>query len=103
MRYPTNINGVHIVAPGEDSGSPRTKVAYHFQGLQLEDGGEVSKLTLDNQRSSPPRLQPKGNNMFGNDGTDENMVRKRMRVLEKQPGNGMDVVERVLELSLIHI
>ena len=58
----------------------------------------MSKLTLDNQRASPPRLQPKGNNMFGGDDADENMVRKRMRVLEKQPGNGMDVGERVLEI-----
>jgi hypothetical protein len=98
MRQTTNIHGVQVVIKGDDSGSPRTRVAYHFQGLQLEDGGDVSKLSLDLQRSNAPNLVPKSNDPSVDDERDEYAVRKRMRVLERQEGNGMEIGGRELEI-----
>ena len=54
--------------------SPRTKVAYNFQGLQLEDGGAVSRLDL--RKSNAPNLEPYNEHM-----EDEDAIRKRVRIL----------------------
>ncbi|KAH8592285.1 hypothetical protein B0O99DRAFT_481597, partial [Bisporella sp. PMI_857] len=72
MRLNTNVPGALAIVG--DTGSPRTKVAYNFQGLQLEDGGAVSKLDL--RRSNAPTLAPRDETM-----QEENAVRKRVRVL----------------------
>ncbi|KAK0106244.1 hypothetical protein ONS96_003885 [Cadophora gregata f. sp. sojae] len=74
MRLSTEIPGVTIVnhksaankekarVEGQDGpGSPRTKVAYNFQGLRLEDAGTVSRFELDGPR-------PRKGNGFGEDG-----------------------------------
>jgi hypothetical protein len=75
MRLNTNIPGAVLMPPDEElSGSPRTKVAYHFRGLQLEDGGAVSKLDL--QRGNAPRLEARDESLLA-----ESAVRKRVRVL----------------------
>jgi hypothetical protein len=95
MRHTTSINGVQVLVPEDATGSPRTKVAYHFQGLQLEDGGDVSKLSLDLQRAAAPKPVPKSDVHFGEDGTDESIVRKRMRVLEGQDRGSRDARRKV--------
>ena len=76
MRINTNIPGAIFTSSeeAEVQGSPRTKAAYKFQGLQLEDAGTVSKLEL--QRSNPPVLKPKKESSV-----EENAVRKRMKIL----------------------
>jgi hypothetical protein len=73
MRLNTNIPGAVLVTEhrAEDPGSPRTKVAYNFQGLQLEDASTVSKLDL--RRSHAPKLTPCDEQ--------ESVVRKRVKVL----------------------
>ena len=68
-------------AEADAQGSPRTKVAYNFQGLRLEDGGAVSKLDL--QRSNAPVLKPREESAM-----EENAVRKRMKVFGGQERNG---------------
>lgn len=62
----------------EDSGkgSPRSNVAYHFQGLQLE-GVAVSKLDLR-------KLDAADDGMLNGNMKDESVVRKRMKILEKR-------------------
>ncbi|KAH7395507.1 hypothetical protein BKA64DRAFT_708901 [Cadophora sp. MPI-SDFR-AT-0126] len=80
MRLSTSIPGVTIVShksksdnkkqeEGEQgSGSPRTKVAYNFQGLRLEDAGAVARFELDGPR-------PRKGNGFGGDGAfDDDVV-----------------------------
>lgn len=54
------------------AGSPRTKVAYNFQGLRLEDAGEVERLDLsvEAQRALPPLAMD-----------EEAVVRKRVKIL----------------------
>jgi hypothetical protein len=75
MRLNTNIPGAILVTSDDEiTGSPRTKVAYNFQGLQLEDGGTVSKLDL--QKLNAPNLEAKDESLL-----EENAVRKRVRVL----------------------
>jgi hypothetical protein len=75
MRLNTSIPGaILITSDDERTGSPRTKVAYNFQGLQLEDGGYVSKLDL--QRSNAPKLEARDESSL-----EESAVRKRVRVL----------------------
>jgi len=75
MRVNTNIPGAILITDEDErTGSPRTKVAYNFQGLQLEDGGYVSKLDL--QRSNAPKLEARSESFL-----EENAVRKRVRVL----------------------
>jgi hypothetical protein len=54
----------------EKQGSPRTKVAYNFQGLRLEDAGEVGRLDLSGQRALPTLA-----------GDEEAVVRKRVKIL----------------------
>lgn len=83
MHLNTNIPGAVVISSteGDAQGSPRTKVAYNFQGLQLEDGGAVSKLEL--QRSNAPVLKPKDESAM-----EENAVRKRMKVFGSQDKNG---------------
>ncbi|KAH8687110.1 hypothetical protein BGZ60DRAFT_392846 [Tricladium varicosporioides] len=56
--------------------SPRTKVAYNFQGLQIRDGG-ISKLDLCQSQGSKM-----GNDRGGSDIDNEAMTRKRIKVLE---------------------
>lgn len=75
MRLNTKLPSNITVASSADSetGSPRTKVAYTFQGLQLEDDRAVSKLDL--QRSNFPRLGPRNEGM-----QEESAVRKRVKV-----------------------
>lgn len=94
MRFNTAIPGVAVVVDNEGS-SPRTKVAYNFQGLQLEDGGDVSKLSLDLQRANMPKLQPR---FEAGPDEDENAVRKRMRVLDRNSGNRMGLGGREMEI-----
>lgn len=77
MRLNTNIpDEIGFMTTEEEGaqGSPRTKVAYKFQGLLIEDAGSVSKL--DPQRSNAPVLKAKEDPMM-----EENAARKRMRVL----------------------
>ena len=76
MRLTTNFTGVENITLDKDAqGSPRTKVAYNFQGLQLEDGGAVSKLDL--QGSNAPKPKPRDDvQMEG-----EEALRKRVKVL----------------------
>lgn len=91
MHLNTNIPGavVPTSAVPDAQGSPRTKVAYNFQGLQLEDGGSVSKLDL--QRSNTPVLKPKEERAM-----EENVVRKRMKVFG---GQGRNPSERIMSDS----
>ncbi|KAL3426338.1 hypothetical protein PVAG01_03130 [Phlyctema vagabunda] len=47
MLLSTSIPGAVVAVDNEPPGSPRTKVAYNFQGLQLDDGGApISKFDL---------------------------------------------------------
>lgn len=87
MRFTTNMNGVQLLASEEDTGSPRTKVAYHFQGLQLEDGGEVGKLSLDSARPSLDKLVARTDNTPTTNNLDESAVRKRLKVLSRSKGS----------------
>lgn len=97
---------MQVVIQDEDSGSPRTKVAYHFQGLRLEDGGSSGnggagrKLTFDlHQPQQPlPKSNTDSNHTSGWNDTDENMARKRMRMLERAPDNGLHFGSRELEI-----
>ena len=73
MRLNTNIPNNMFVS-SDANNSPRTKVAYNFQGLQLEDGGAVSRLDL--RKSNTPKLEPYVEGM-----EDENSIRKRLRIL----------------------
>ena len=83
MRLNINIPSAVVITsdPAQTQGSPRTKVAYNFQGLQLEDGGTVSKLEL--QRSNAPVLKTKEDSAM-----EENAVRKRMKGFGAQTQNG---------------
>ncbi len=65
--------------PEEDgtSGSPRTRVAYHFQGLDLE-GAEITKLDL------------KGSLQARSEVEEEDPLRKRSKILE---GEGLEIPE----------
>merc|ERR1712093_519804 len=92
MRLSTDIPGVTIVDHNNKSGkkgreegeqgpgSPRTKVAYNFQGLRLEDAGTVARFELDGPR-------PRKENGFGGDGAfdDDDMM---------MDGNGNELVDR---------
>lgn len=86
MRLNTDIPGTVVItsAEADATGSPRTKVAYNFQGLQLEDGGTVSKLDL--QRSNAPVLKPKEESAM-----EESAVRKRMKVFGGQEKSGRTI------------
>ncbi|KAG0647192.1 hypothetical protein D0Z07_7150 [Hyphodiscus hymeniophilus] len=79
MRLNTNItDNIAIVSEeARTQGSPRTTVAYNFQGLQLEDGGTISKLELHG--SNAPMLKPKDEAAM-----EEHAVRKRMKVFGAQ-------------------
>jgi hypothetical protein len=70
-KLPSNITVASSADP--ETGSPRTKVAYTFQGLQLEDDRAVSKLDL--QRANFPRLGPRNEGM-----QEESAVSKRAKV-----------------------
>ncbi|PMD42073.1 hypothetical protein L207DRAFT_424428 [Hyaloscypha variabilis F] len=63
---------------GAGSSSPRTKVAYNFQGLRLEDAGDVARLDLSGQRALPPLHVD-----------DEAVVRKRVKILGNGRGRGL--------------
>jgi hypothetical protein len=57
----------------QSGGSPRTKVSYNFQGLRLEDAGDVARLDLSGmsgQRALPPLPLD-----------EEAAVRKRVKIL----------------------
>ncbi|PMD14753.1 hypothetical protein NA56DRAFT_367675 [Hyaloscypha hepaticicola] len=57
----------------QGGGSPRTKVSYNFQGLRLEDAGDVARLDLNGmsgQRALPPLPLD-----------EEAAVRKRVKIL----------------------
>ena len=66
----------------QSGGSPRTKVAHNFQGLRLEDAGDVARLDLSGlsgQRALPPLPLD-----------EEAVVRKRMKIFsdsERTEGN----------------
>jgi hypothetical protein len=99
MRINTNIPSVAIIRNEEEekeengSGSPRTKVAYHFQGLHLDDGREgegMGEFELDAQRykekqrkekerMTPVEIEPEGMSM--GDVDEEEVVRKRVKIL----------------------
>jgi hypothetical protein len=104
MRISTNIPSVTIVTSDiadeerdekeeNGSGSPRTKVAYHFQGLHLDDGREgegMGEFELDAQRykekqrkekerMTPVEIEPEG--MSPGDVDEEEAVRKRVKIL----------------------
>ena len=94
MRITTNMNGVQLLVAEADTGSPRTKVAYHFQGLQLEDGGEVGKLSLDSMRPSLEKLVARSDTTTIGGALDESAVRKRLKVL----GRGRSPTIRNVEI-----
>ncbi|TAQ88718.1 hypothetical protein B7494_g2975 [Chlorociboria aeruginascens] len=78
MLLNTTIPG--LLARGEDDGpsSPRTKVAYHFQGLQL-DGGDPAPVSKFDLREFD--LPMEGTSDYA--AKDETTVRKRMKVLNQ--------------------
>ncbi|TVY30852.1 hypothetical protein LHYA1_G000812 [Lachnellula hyalina] len=81
MRLNTNTSNLDVQEDDDEeggrAGSPRTKVSYHFQGLQLEDrfpiGGEVSQLHLQNHLSRPNSEEE----------DDEHIIRKRVKMLKE--------------------
>jgi hypothetical protein len=62
------------------AGSPRTKVSYHFQGLQLEDrvpaGGEISQLKFHTSK-------PHHTSTSTEDEEEEQLIRKRVKMLKE--------------------
>ncbi|KAH6682479.1 hypothetical protein B0J14DRAFT_573680, partial [Halenospora varia] len=73
----------NIILSKEDdeagASSPRTKVAYNFQGLQIEDGG-VSKLDLYQSQGTKMGNDRRGSDI--DEEGDEAVTRKRIKVLE---------------------
>ncbi|KAH9205617.1 hypothetical protein DL95DRAFT_317272 [Leptodontidium sp. 2 PMI_412] len=76
MRLSTNIPGVTAIRHEDKEGegetgasSPRTKVAYNFQGLRLDDAGLVARFELD----GPAPLR-KSIGAFGGDGAFDDEV-----------------------------
>lgn len=76
MRLSTNIPGVMVIRHEDKEGegetgasSPRTKVAYNFQGLRLDDAGLVARFELD----GPAPLR-KSIGAFGGDGAFDDEV-----------------------------
>ncbi|KAE9369890.1 hypothetical protein N431DRAFT_345214 [Stipitochalara longipes BDJ] len=70
---PIFANEGEIYIAGGGSSSPRTKVAYNFQGLRLEDAGDVARLDLSGrsgQRALPALPVD-----------EEAVVRKRVKIL----------------------
>lgn len=63
------------MSAGNGGGSPRTKVAYNFQGLRLEDAGDVARLDLSGigGRKALPSLPM----------DEEACVRKRVKILSE--------------------
>ncbi|CZR64402.1 uncharacterized protein PAC_14300 [Phialocephala subalpina] len=91
MRLNTNIPGVVRTEESEGQGSPRTKVAYNFQGLQLEDGGAVGRFELDapKKQSLIPRDEWEDEDPY----REEEVVRKRVKVLKQRKDFGIEVPE----------
>ncbi|KAG9244112.1 hypothetical protein BJ878DRAFT_534781 [Calycina marina] len=90
MRINTSITGAVLTTPQDDSGSPRTKVAYGFQGLRLDDGGAISRLDL--RKSNTPKLLPRMDSS-----QEESAVRKRVRVLGGQAQGTIETRREVPE------
>jgi len=76
-----NLNTNIPLLNDRTAGSPRTKVAYNFQGLRLEDGAPISKLDLLNGRNGTE-------NIGGSE--EEQVIRKRMRMLGTGQLDGVD-------------
>lgn len=72
MRLSTNIPGA-IISVDDSQGSPRTKVAYNFQGLRLDEGDGISKFDL-----------MKGYDVNGTADVqrDDAVIRKRVKLLK---------------------
>jgi hypothetical protein len=90
MHLGTGILGVAITEDEGSTGSPRTKVAYNFQGLQLDDGGEVGRFKLDGARNN--RLQPR-DELAEDPFQQEEAVRKRVKILKEHQGLQMEIPE----------
>jgi hypothetical protein len=67
----TDVSQNTLTAEDGACGSPRTSVAYHFQGLELESA-PITKLDL------------KGSSHFGVTVTDQNTTRKRIKFVEDE-------------------
>jgi hypothetical protein len=86
MRLNTNIpsrTSEETEAEAGRAGSPRTKVAYNLQGLQLEDGGVVNTF---NFRKPELKARDEADTM----GENESAARKRMKLFggpEKEKGH----------------
>lgn len=92
MRLNTDIPGV--VRTEEDDGrpgSPRTKVAYNFQGLHLDDGGSVGRFELDGPRKSP--LLPQDEYEDEDPHCEEEVVRKRVKTLKQRKDSRTEIPE----------
>ncbi|KAI9643541.1 hypothetical protein NHQ30_008160 [Ciborinia camelliae] len=57
MRLETSISLPTISPEDGDQGSPRTKVAYHFQGLALDSPTEIRKLDLKKKAQETPNSE----------------------------------------------
>ncbi|KAH7370119.1 hypothetical protein BKA65DRAFT_417543 [Rhexocercosporidium sp. MPI-PUGE-AT-0058] len=77
MRLSTTIPGVTVIRHEEEreagASSPRTKVAYNFQGLRLEDAGSVAKFNLDG-----PAPNKKSAGAFGQ------VARKKVKIVRQK-------------------
>ncbi|RDW77289.1 hypothetical protein BP6252_05342 [Coleophoma cylindrospora] len=72
MRLSTNIPGAFVSVDDAPHGSPRTKVAYNFQGLRLDGGDEISKFDLRKEYDTNERMDFQ---------RDDAAIRKRMKLL----------------------
>lgn len=95
MQLSTDIPGAILIMDTDDDDeklteSPRTKVAYHFQGLQLEEGSAVSKLDLS--KGNAPALQPRDESFL-----EESAIRKRVRVLGGKSSSPMSPEREIPE------
>ncbi|KUJ10811.1 uncharacterized protein LY89DRAFT_689415 [Mollisia scopiformis] len=91
MRLNTNIPGVVRTEEDSGQGSPRTKVAYNFQGLHLEDGGAVGRFELDGPRKSS--LLPRDEYDEEDPHREEEVLRKRVKVLKQRKITTMEIPE----------
>lgn len=91
MRLNTNIPGVVRTEESEGQGSPRTKVAYNFQGLHLEDGGAVGRFELDAPKKAS--LLPRDEFEDEDPYREEEVVRKRIKVLKQRKDSRIEIPE----------
>jgi hypothetical protein len=89
-----NTNGSLLGTPDDEEahGSPRTRVAYNFQGLQLEERDEVTQFKLD--MPSQSRLPLYKESMEEEDPhREEEVVRKRIKLLKARNDSRTEIPE----------